>query len=128
MPTEESIKLAMQIARTRAMEVIDLWIPPAPQVVRDYLTTGDPEIRMESKMAAFNAARKAMKKVRTRENKSDHDAWKIAQSAANAAFHASCEPSWSASHYSIERAHWALWKFENMGKRNQNDQPTGLIQ
>jgi hypothetical protein len=67
---EETDALLREFARWCALQVSDLW--DAPQVVRDYLETGDESIREAASAAASAAAR-------------DASAWDAASAAAKAA-------------------------------------------
>ena len=53
----DATDLLWDMARWSSLQVIHLW--DAPQVVRDYLTTGDESLRAAARAAAWDAARDA---------------------------------------------------------------------
>ena len=73
---EETDALLREFARWCALQVIDLW--DAPQVVRDYLETGDESIRDAAWDAAWDAAREAARDA------AREAAWAAARAAARA--------------------------------------------
>jgi len=74
-------ELLWQHSRESALSVIHLW--DAPQIVRDYLTTGDESLRAAAWDAAWDAARAAARAV-ARDAAWDA-AWDAARAAARAA-------------------------------------------
>ena len=82
------------MARWSALQVIHLW--NAPQVVREYLTTGDESLRAAARDAARDAARAAAW------NAAWNAAWAAAQTAArdaaqDAAWDAAQDAAWAAA-------------------------------
>src|SRR5574343_1759928 len=82
-------------ARQCALDVIHLW--DAPQVVRDYLTTGDESLRDGTRDAAWAAARAAARDA----------AWEAARDAARAAaWDAARDAAWEAARNAAWEAAW----------------------
>ena len=77
-------------ARRCALDVIHLW--KAPQVVRDYLTTGDESLRAAA-LAAEDEARAAEDEARAAED----EAWAAGADTRNAARGAAWDAAWGAA-------------------------------
>ncbi len=93
----DSTELCRKFARHCALSVIHLW--DAPQVVRDYLTTGDESLRDAAWDAAWAAARDA--------------AWDAARAAAWAAARdAARAAAWAAAWAAARDAAWDAHKAE----------------
>src|SRR5574343_1569556 len=82
-------------ARQCALDVIHLW--DAPQVVRDYLTTGDESLRAAARDAAWAAARDAARAA------ARAAAWAAARDAAWAA---AWDAAWEAARAAARAAAW----------------------
>jgi hypothetical protein len=83
--------LMREFARWSALQVIELW--DAPDVVRQYLTTGDESLRDAARAAAWDAARDA--------------AWDAARAAArDAAWDAARAAAWDAAWDAARAAAW----------------------
>ncbi len=79
-------------SRLCALEVLPLW-PDAPQVVKDFLETGDEDLRAAARDAAWDAARDAARAA----------AWDAARDAARAAAR---DAAWDAARDAARAAAW----------------------
>jgi hypothetical protein len=119
-------------ARESAKSVLKNWITPVPQVVLDWLDTGDEQYRTAADYAATSAARSAARSAATSaatsaafsaaDSAADSGALFAARSAADfAAFSAAHSGALSAAHSAArsaarKRLHYAVMaKFEEMG-------------
>ena len=100
-----------KFARLCALEVVDKW--DAPQVVIDYLKTGDEAIRSAAESAAWSAVRAASRSDAESATESAarssarFAAWSAAESAAeSAARSAACYTARSAAWYTARSAAW----------------------
>ena len=104
----DATELCRQAARRYALDVLHLW-EDAPQVVRDYLTTGDDSIRAAARDAAWAAARDA---ARAAARAAARDAARDAARAAarDAARDAAWAAAWAAlSDAASDAARAAAW-------------------
>ena len=82
----DATDLLRRFARAQASKVLHLW--DAPQVVRDYLATGDESLRSAARSAAWSAAWSSA---------SASAAWSAARAAAWSSASASASAAWSAA-------------------------------
>ena len=93
----DATELLRADARASAQSVLKYWQGPVPQVVLDWLTTGDEQYRSAAHSAAESAARSAT----WIEPAARSAAWSAARSATRFAIESA---AWSAAQYAIEYA------------------------
>ena len=86
-------KLLREFARWNALQVLNSW-PNPPDVVVEYLKTGDEKLRAAAESAAWSAAESAARSA------AESAAWSAAESAAWSA-------AWSAAESAAESAAWS---------------------
>ena len=118
----DATELLRRFARQQAIKVLHLW--NAPQVVRDYLATGDESLRSAARSAAWlaeasaertaawSAARSA---ARSAASEAWLSAWSAARSAASAAWLSAASAASDASVERALRAEFAAMVDEAMG-------------
>jgi hypothetical protein len=99
-------------ARACALDVLDKW--DAPAVVREYLETGNEDLRVAAEAAARSAAESAADSARS--------AWPAAWSAARSAESAAWSAAWSA-----ELAAWSAESAEAAARSKQNTRLEAML-
>jgi hypothetical protein len=99
-------------ARACALDVLDKW--DAPAVVREYLETGNEDLRVAAEEAARSAAESAADSARS--------AWPAAWSAARSAESAAWSAAWSA-----ELAAWSAESAEAAARSKQNTRLEAML-
>ncbi len=89
----DATSLLRAFARWCALQVIDKW--NAPQVVRDYLTTGDESLRDAARAAAWTARDAARAAARAAAGDAGRDAARAAAWAVRAARDAAGDAAWA---------------------------------
>jgi len=92
--THDCERLLHQFARQCALDVIDLW--DAPQIVRDYLQSGDESIRATAQAAAWAARDAAWAAWAAARAAARAAAWAARDAARAAAWDAAWDAAWAA--------------------------------